>query len=109
MKKIRRGDNVLVIAGGHKGFKSVVDSVQKDRITLTDLNREKYVRPTQSNPEGGKITLPIKIHVSNVSHYNLDTGRPEKIKYAQDESGCKVRMLRKSYGILAQGPTKDKD
>lgn len=68
-KQITKNDEVLVIAGSHKGAKGKVISVSKDkqRVTIDQINVvKKHSKPTQSNPDGGIQEFEAPIHISNV-------------------------------------------
>ncbi|TGL57249.1 50S ribosomal protein L24 [Leptospira ognonensis] len=67
--KIKKDDEVLVIAGKEKGKKGKVLAIdkRKDRVYIEGVNkRRRYVRPTQENPQGGAIEIEFPIHLSNV-------------------------------------------
>lgn len=68
-KSIKKNDEVLVIAGSHKGAKGKVIKVSKDkqRVTIDKVNiSKKHVKPTQQNPDGGIQEFESPIHISNV-------------------------------------------
>ena len=68
-RHIRTGDQVVVIAGRDKGKSGRVLRVlaDKDRIVVEGVNRVwKHVRPSQRNPQGGRIQKDAPIHISNV-------------------------------------------
>lgn len=67
--KIKKGDNVQVIAGNDKGKQGRVIAVYPDkmRVLVEGVNvRKKHSRPTQANPNGGILTKEMPIHYSNV-------------------------------------------
>jgi len=67
--KIKKNDNVLVIAGSHKGTTGTVIAISKDKqkVTIDKVNIvKKHVKPTQQNPEGGIQEFEAPIHISNV-------------------------------------------
>ena len=67
-KSIRREQEVVVIAGSHKGKRGKVLSVQAgERIVVEGVNLvTKYIPKSQENPEGGKTEREVSIHYSNV-------------------------------------------
>lgn len=68
-KRIKRGDEVVVISGSHKGERGKVLEVQlaKDRVLVEGVNLvKKHQRKTQENPEGSIIEKEASIHSSNV-------------------------------------------
>ena len=68
-KKIKRGDEVVVISGVHKGERGKVLEIQhaKNRILVEGINLvKKHQRKTQESPEGAIIEKEASIHYSNV-------------------------------------------
>ena len=99
MKKIRKGDKVVVLAGRDKGKQGTVLRVFEDsRVLVENVNMIK--RHTKPNPNkgvtGGIIDREAPIHVSNVALFNPATGKGERVgmRIMQDKS--KVRFFRKS-------------
>jgi len=67
--KVRKDDQVLVIAGNYRGRRGRVLKVfpGRDRIIVEGVNFiKRHSRPTQQNPQGGIIEKEAPIHVSNV-------------------------------------------
>ena len=97
MNKIRKGDQVIVIAGRDKGKRGVVLSrVSEERILVEGVNVvKKHVKP---NPmlgiPGGVVEKVVSIHQSNVAIFNEATGKADRV-------GIKVESK-----ILANGKTK---
>ena len=68
-KLIKRGDEVVVISGSHKGERGKVLEVQlaQERVLVEGVNLvKKHQRKTQENPEGSIIEKEASIHCSNV-------------------------------------------
>ena len=67
-KSIKREQEVVVIAGSHKGKRGkVLEVMGNDRILVEGVNMiTKYERKTQENPEGSSIQREASIHYSNV-------------------------------------------
>ena len=66
---VKKGDEVTVIAGDHKGKRGVVLSVnaRKNTVIVEGVRIiKKAVRPTEANPQGGIQELDGPIHISNV-------------------------------------------
>lgn len=66
---VKKGDEVEVIAGNHKGKRGTVLSVNaaKQQVVVEGARKIiKAVRPTQDNPEGGLVEKDGPIHLSNV-------------------------------------------
>ena len=100
MNKIKRGDDVVVLCGQHKGKRGVVRRVINDeygkprRVLVEGVNMAThYERPNpQENQPGGLIKREASIHVSNVAIVDADSGKPVRVKIIQGENG-KVRAL----------------
>ena len=68
-KSIKRGDEVVVITGSHKGNRGKVLEVQhnKNRVLVEGVNLiKKHQKKTQENPEGAIIEKEASIHYSNI-------------------------------------------
>ena len=67
-KSIKREQEVVVIAGSHKGKRGkVLEIMGNDRVLVEGVNLiTKYERKTQENPEGSSIQREASIHFSNV-------------------------------------------
>ena len=66
---VKKGDEVIVIAGNHKGKRGAVLSVNtaKNTVIVEGVRKiKKAVRPSEQNPEGGIQELDGPIHISNV-------------------------------------------
>lgn len=67
--KLRKGDEVLVIAGDDKGNKGKILQVlrEKNRVLVEGINMsKKHERKTQDNPQGAIVEREAPIHYSNV-------------------------------------------
>lgn len=99
MKKIRKGDKVVVLAGRDKGKQGTVLRVFDDSRVLVD-NVNVIKRHTKPNPNkgvtGGIIDREAPIHVSNVALVNPGTGKGERVGVRFMQDGSKVRYYRKS-------------
>lgn len=76
--KIKRGDQVIVIAGNDKGKTGEVKHIDrsKDRVLVEGVNmRWKHRKPSKQNPQGERVELEIAIHASNVMLLDQDTGK----------------------------------
>jgi large subunit ribosomal protein L24 len=102
MRKIRKGDNVVVIAGRDKGKRGQVATVvDADHVVVAGINQvKKHARPNpMKNEVGGIVTKDMPIHVSNVAIWNPVTQKADRIGIRTLEDGRKVRFF-KSNGEL---------
>ena len=93
-RHIKSGDQVMVIAGADKGKQGRVLRVLvgRDRVVVEGVNRVwKHVRPSQRNPQGGRIQKDAPIHMSNVMPIDPSTGKPTRVR-TEDKSGRKHRV-----------------
>ena len=103
MNRIKKGDQVIVIAGKDKGKKGDVVSVAGDRVVVANINMIK--RHTKPKPQvgqaGGVIEREASIHVSNVMLFNPASGKGERVGTKVLGDGRKVRVFRSGDAIDA--------
>jgi large subunit ribosomal protein L24 len=102
---IKKGDMVEVIAGDNKGSTGKVMKVipNKKRVIVEGLNLAyKHVRPSQRNPQGGRIRIEQPIHISNVLPVNPKSSRGSRVKFevAKDGSKKKVAIDGSEIGVV---------
>ena len=106
-RHIKSGDTVMVIAGADKGKVGKVLRIlaDKDRVVVEGIARVwKHVRPSQRNPQGGRIQKDAPIHISNVLPLDPTTGKGTRVKF-ESKGGKKHRVAVKSgtdLGIVGQ-------
>ena len=94
--KIKKGDNVIVIAGKNKDKEGKVLSVNvKDNTVLIEgVNKvKKHSKANQANPNGGILEKEAPIHASNVMY--SENGKPVRVGF-RTENGKKVRYSKKT-------------
>ena len=99
---VKKGDNVVVIAGTQKGKKGTVLSVdvEKQRAIVEGVNMmSKHTKPNTENPKGGIIKKEASIHVSNIMVCDKD-GKAGRIGRKKDEQGKSVRYSKKSGEVI---------
>lgn len=103
MRKIRRGDEVIVISGKNKGQRGRVRVVipEKDRVVLEGINLVKRHRARSRARQAGIIEMEAPLHVSNVMYWSDRAGKGVRVHVKQDERGKNVR-----YYVLVE---RDKD
>lgn len=98
MNRIKKGDQVIVIAGKDKGKKGDVVSVGGGKVVVSNINMIK--RHTKPNPQageaGGVIEREAAIDASNVMLFNPATGKGERVGIKVLENGRKIRVFRSS-------------
>jgi len=103
MKKIRKGDQVVVTTGKDKGKRGTVLRVlDTGKVVVEGVNRVK--RHTRPNPikgqTGGIVDKEMPIQASNVALFNPATGKADRVGFRVLDDGRKVRFF-KSNGEVA--------
>jgi large subunit ribosomal protein L24 len=103
MKKIRKGDNVIVIAGRDKGRKGAVIAVLDDeKVLVENVNRVK--RHTRGNPQqgrqGGIVEKEAPLHVSKVALFNPGTQKADRVGIKTLADGKRVRFFKSNGEML---------
>jgi len=102
MKKIRKGDKVVVRIGRDKGKQGTVLKVlANDHVLVENVNVVKrHTRPNPAkNVTGGIIQKEAPIHVSNVMLFNSTAGKGERVGIKTLEDGRKVRLFKRSNEV----------
>jgi large subunit ribosomal protein L24 len=102
VRKIRKGDNVIVIAGRDKGRKgSVLAILEDDRVLVENINRVK--RHTKGNPQankaGGIVEKEAPLHMSKVALFNPGAQKADRVGIKLLADGKRVRFF-KSNGEM---------
>lgn len=103
MQRIRKGDEVIVIAGRSKGQRGHVLKVLKDdRLLVENVNMvKKHTRPDmQRQQPGGIIEREAAVHASNVMLYNPVTDKGDRVGFRHLEDGTKVRVFRSTGEVV---------
>ncbi|HDI5409540.1 TPA: 50S ribosomal protein L24 [Legionella pneumophila] len=106
MKRIKSGDEVIVIAGKSKGHIGKVLRVVDDAVVVEGGNLiKKHIKPNPQKLEnkGGIIAREAPLHVSNVAHYNPVTKKADKVGFKYLESNGvskKVRYYKSNNEII---------
>ena len=108
---VRKGDQVMITSGDHKGKTGEVMRVEPDksRVYIKGLNLvTRHVRPTRLSPQGGVVTKEAPIHISNVSP--VVDGRPTRVRFESGDDGSKRRIAVVGGKALStvRGPRKKK-
>ena len=97
MKKIRKGDEVVVITGRDKGKRgTVLSRVSDTHLVVEGVNVvKKHVRPNPMKGEtGGIVDKTLPIDQSNVMLFNPATGKGDRVGIKTLEDGTRVRVFR---------------
>ncbi|MCC5908468.1 MAG: 50S ribosomal protein L24 [Balneolaceae bacterium] len=103
---VKKGDEVLVVAGNDKSLRGRVLMVnpKSERVLVEGINmRTHHEKPSQENPQGGRLKREASIHISNVMVIDPTTDEPSRIgrKRIEEEGGGRwVRYAKKSGEII---------
>ena len=96
--KLKKGDEVIVIAGKDKGKRGTITvaSPLTNKVTVEGINMvKKHVRANpQRNIQGGIVAKEQPLHASNVAIYNPSTQRADRVGYKLLDDGSKVRIYK---------------
>ena len=98
MRKIIRGDEVIVITGSDKGKTGVIDKVIADSYIIKGVNlSKKHQKPNPNKGvAGGIVQIELPIHKSNIAIYNKSKKAKDKVLISKDKDGKKIRLYRSS-------------
>ena len=100
--KIKKGDDVIVLAGKDKGRKGKVLRVfpTESRVLVQGINVvQRHTRPSQTNPQGGIVNKEAPIYVSNVACVDPKNGKATRVGF-RTEGDKKVRFAKKSGEVI---------
>ncbi|MGD8379795.1 MAG: 50S ribosomal protein L24 [Gammaproteobacteria bacterium] len=103
MNRIRKGDEVILIAGKDKGRRgTVVRLLDEDRVIVENVNiAKKHTRPDPNRGiTGGIVEKEMPVHISNVMLFNPVTKKGDRIGFRTLEDGRKVRYFKSTDEVV---------
>ncbi len=102
MAKIKRDDEVVVIAGKDKGKRGKVASVLEGRVVVAGVSLvKKHVKPNPNRGEqGGIVEREASLDISNVALFNQATQKADRVGYKVLEDGAKVRVFKSTGEVV---------
>ncbi len=103
MKRIHKGDEVIVTTGRSKGQRGhVLRIVGEQKLLVENVNMmKKHEKPNPGlNQAGGIIEKESPIHVSNVAMYNPATGKADRVSFKSLKDGKKVRIFKSTGEVV---------
>tara|TARA_Y100001935_G_C17201914_1_gene455454 strand:+ start:357 stop:674 length:318 start_codon:yes stop_codon:yes gene_type:complete len=101
-QRIRKGDDVIVIAGKDKGKRGTVLSVLGEKLIIENINLAK--KHVKANPnageQGGILDREMPIAISNVALFNPVTEKADKVGFKHLEDGKKVRIFKSNKEVV---------
>ncbi|MEY3220739.1 MAG: hypothetical protein RIT27_2096 [Pseudomonadota bacterium] len=103
MRKLKSGDEVIVITGKDKGKTGkIVRIIDNEKVVVENLNLAK--RHTKGNPmkntPGGIVDKEMPIHISNVALFNPLTNKADRVGIKTLEDGKKVRFFKSNQEVV---------
>ena len=105
VQRLRRNDNVIVIAGRERGKTGKVLRVltERDRVVIERLNLVKrHVKPRGVQQQGGIVEKEASLHGSNVQLLGGRCNKPARIGHRRLENGRGVRICKRCGDVLGQ-------
>jgi len=105
VRKIRKGDQVVVLSGRDKGARgTVIRVLPNERVVVENVNRvKKHQKPNpQKSPpvQGGIIEKEMPLHLSKVAIWNPSTKKADRVGFKTLADGRRVRCFRSNGEML---------
>ena len=103
MRKLKKGDDVIVITGRDKGKRGSILGIDGPaHIIVQGVNSvKKHQKPNPANGStGGIIDREMPIHISNVAIYNFASKKADRIGFGIDDNGNKIRIYKSTGEII---------
>ena len=104
MNRIKKGDDVIIIAGKDKGRRGTVLNTndEDDRVLVEGINVvRKHQKPNpNAGVQGGIVEQERPVHVSNVMLFNPATGKGDRIGIKTLEDGRRVRFFKSNNEVV---------
>ena len=103
MKKIKKGDDVIVITGRDSGKRGTVLRLVSDSHVLVEgANKvKKHERPNpMKNTTGGIIEKEMPLHISNVALFNPATKKADRVGIKEIDGGKRVRYFKSNGEVI---------
>ena len=96
--KLKKGDEVIVLAGKDKGKRGKIVRVLSEirKVVVADVNKYKKHQKPGNNEPGGIIEKDMPIHISNVAFYDSKINKGIRVGYIFNKNQKKIRINKKS-------------
>ncbi|MBN9026148.1 MULTISPECIES: 50S ribosomal protein L24 [Kaistia] len=100
--KIKKGDNVVVLAGKDKGKSGEVLRVipSEDRAVVRGVNVGRKHQKQTASEQGGIVAKELPIHLSNIALADPKDGKPTRVGFQVTEDGRKQRVAKRSGDVI---------
>ncbi len=101
-RRIRKGDDVIVLTGKDKGKRGTVLSVSGERVLVENINiAKKHTKPNPNRGEpGGIVDKEMPLHISNVALFNPATNKGDRVGFKILDDGRKVRTFKSNGEVV---------
>jgi large subunit ribosomal protein L24 len=104
MRKLKKGDEIIVIAGKDKGKRGTVTLMmpENDRLMVEGINLvKKHQKPNPNlGVPGGIVDKEMPLHISNVAIFNPATGKADRVGIKILDDGRKVRIFKSNNEVI---------
>ncbi len=104
MQKLKKGDDVIVIAGRDKGKRGTISQVMPlfDKVLVDGINMvKKHQKPNPNmGVQGGIVEKEMPLHVSNIAIFNPGTKKADRVGIKILEDGRKVRFFKSNNEVI---------
>ena len=103
MNRLKKGDDVIVIAGKNKGQRgAVLEVFDNGRVLVENINTvKKHVKPNpQKNEQGGILEKEMPINGSNIMIFNPQSKKGDRIGFKTLDDGRKVRYFKSNNEVV---------
>ncbi len=102
MNKIRKGDDVIVIAGKDKGRRGAVLRMLEGKVLVEGANKvKKHQKPNPvKGVSGGVVEMEMPLDISNVALFNPATKKADRVGVKVLEDGRKVRFFKSNGEVI---------
>jgi len=100
--RIRKGDDVIVVAGKDKGKRGTVIRVLDERVVVENINLvKKHVKPNPNKGEqGGIVDKEMPLHISNIAVFNPTVDKGDRVGFKTLDDGRKVRVFKSNGEVV---------
>ncbi len=102
-RKIRKGDDVIVLTGKDKGKRgNILRVLDDERVLVENINlAKKHMKPNPNKGEpGGIVEKEMPIQASNVALFNPATGKADRVGFKTLDDGRKVRVFKSNGEVV---------
>jgi large subunit ribosomal protein L24 len=103
MQKIKKNDEVILLAGKDKGAIGTVVKIVGEKVVVEGVNiAKKHTKPNpQMGIEGGIISKEMPVAISNIAIYNPETKKADKVGFRVGKDGKKERFFKSNGNTVA--------